>query len=168
MIKTFKMLRTLRALLLVASSVGALVGCEPAIKSSLDFGPTPTGDGATDGDLSASPPGADLSLNGSKDLAGSDGKPGADLAKPTDLAKPPDGSGGSWGSCSVAGKAGECITTSDCAAQGKMSTAGLCPGPSNVQCCTDPTPAPDGGTSGHLCPSTSYPTPNEGLYNTPG
>ncbi len=46
--------------------------------------------------------------------------------------------GASYGSCrSLRGKAGTCIATSACAAQGGSSDpADLCPGPDNIQCCT--------------------------------
>ncbi len=140
--------------------LGIVLGaCEPPIKSALDN---------TSYDLLAAP---SVDLAGgpvAMDLSVTDGpKPsGADLKSTTDLKKPPPD--GNYGPCTVGASAGTCITTSECAALGMMSTSGLCPGPSNVQCCTDPLgPLPDGGGAA-MCPSTSYPTPNEGLYTSPG
>jgi hypothetical protein len=58
--------------------------------------------------------------------------------------------GGADGACSVEGLAGECMTVTACAAlTGHTSTAGYCPGPASIECCTDtpstadnpPTPA---------------------------
>jgi hypothetical protein len=58
----------------------------------------------------------------------------------------PVGGGGSSGpvSCIAGGESGVCISTSACAAKGNHhSTAGLCPGASDIQCCTeDSAPAP--------------------------
>jgi uncharacterized protein YraI len=42
---------------------------------------------------------------------------------------------GSYGTCSVGGESGTCVSTSACAA-GHHSTPGYCPGPSDIQCCT--------------------------------
>lgn len=47
------------------------------------------------------------------------------------------------GPCSVGGMSGECISTSSCAAEGGTSTAGYCPGATNIQCCTFGTMAGD-------------------------
>jgi hypothetical protein len=41
-----------------------------------------------------------------------------------------------YGSCSVNGSSGSCIDTGSCSSSGGTSTAGKCPGPSNIQCCT--------------------------------
>jgi hypothetical protein len=56
---------------------------------------------------------------------------------------PSDGSGGSSGgssggtSCTLdTGEDGTCIDTSACASMGGTSTAGLCPGAANIECCT--------------------------------
>ncbi|KAK2813004.1 hypothetical protein FQN50_001026 [Emmonsiellopsis sp. PD_5] len=38
--------------------------------------------------------------------------------------------------CSVHGTKGKCVKTSTCKGKGGVSTAGFCPGPANVQCCT--------------------------------
>ncbi|KAK2751438.1 hypothetical protein FQN55_000712 [Onygenales sp. PD_40] len=38
--------------------------------------------------------------------------------------------------CSVLGVKGKCVKTSTCKGKGGVSTAGFCPGPANVQCCT--------------------------------
>lgn len=57
---------------------------------------------------------------------------------------------GADGACSVEGLAGQCMTVTACAAlTGHTSTAGYCPGPASIECCTDtpstadnpPTPA---------------------------
>ena len=55
----------------------------------------------------------------------------------------------SWGSCSVGGVSGSCISTSQCGS-GYKSTAGYCPGPSDIQCCTatGSTGGSGGGTTG--------------------
>jgi len=41
-----------------------------------------------------------------------------------------------YGSCSVNGSSGSCIDTGSCSSSGGTSTSGKCPGPSNIQCCT--------------------------------
>ena len=41
-----------------------------------------------------------------------------------------------YGSCSVSSKSGTCVDTSACSSSGGTSTAGKCPGPANIQCCT--------------------------------
>jgi hypothetical protein len=56
--------------------------------------------------------------------------PPADLAQPAP--EPPD----MIVACSVSGVGGACMSTSDCAAMGQTSTAGFCPGPADIQCCT--------------------------------
>lgn len=134
-----------------------LAGCEPSIKSGIDFGSGNDGGNNRDG-------AAEVDLSDSKlsDLMLSDP---SDLKKSTDLTKSPDGN---WGPCTVSGQSGSCISTSECMAQGMTSTPGLCPGPSNVQCCTDVAGGIDGGSTGNACPSTSYPTPNDGFYSSPG
>jgi lysozyme len=47
-------------------------------------------------------------------------------------------SGTDYGTCTVtaSGDTGVCIDTAECASEGGTSTADLCPGPSNIQCCT--------------------------------
>jgi len=44
--------------------------------------------------------------------------------------------GTNYGTCSVGGVSGTCISTSSCSASGGTSHAGLCPGPSDIECCT--------------------------------
>jgi hypothetical protein len=45
---------------------------------------------------------------------------------------------GTDGACSVEGLAGQCMTVTACAAlTGHTSTAGYCPGPASIECCTD-------------------------------
>ncbi len=56
-------------------------------------------------------------------------------------------------SCSVDGAPGVCMDTADCSGS-FVSTPGLCPGDSSIQCCTDPQTACDPG---------ERPAPNEGL-----
>jgi lysozyme len=66
------------------------------------------------------------------------------------------GDGGvDYGPCTVAdsGKMGSCIDTAQCASEGGTSTADLCPGPANIQCCTgietkDAGAGDGGGSSG--------------------
>lgn len=42
----------------------------------------------------------------------------------------------SFGACTASMKTGSCVDTGVCATSNGMSTAGVCPGPSNIQCCT--------------------------------
>ncbi len=56
--------------------------------------------------------------------------------------------------CSVAGVSGTCEDVTTCTG---TSTAGYCPGPANIQCCT--TPIDPGGS----CDPSVMPTPNDGL-----
>ena len=65
------------------------------------------------------------------------------------------GDGGvDYGPCTVTatGETGTCIDTAQCASEGGTSTADLCPGPANIQCCTGietkDAGADDGGSSG--------------------
>lgn len=67
---------------------------------------------------------------------------------------------GTWGPCSVAGVAGVCIDTALCDGD-RLSTAGLCPGPAEIQCCT-----PRGST--FMCDATDHPQPNTGAFETAG
>lgn len=134
-----------------------LGACEPPIKSG-DAGVVGHPDLALVRDQGSDPPPED---GGASDDAAAIN----DLKKVVDQSGAPDAS---WGTCTANGVAGECISTTDCAAQGKVSTAGLCPGPSNIRCCTEALNPADGGTSGAACPSTSYPTPNDGKYASPG
>lgn len=60
-------------------------------------------------------------------------------------------------SCSVDGAPGICMDTADCSGS-FVSTAGLCPGDANIQCCTDPRTA---------CDPDVRPAPNEGLEEQP-
>jgi len=70
--------------------------------------------------------------------------------KPKDAGAPPaHDSGTSYGTCTTAsGASGECIDRSACASGGGTSTAGDCPGPSNIECCTKGDPALDAGYGG--------------------
>jgi hypothetical protein len=45
-------------------------------------------------------------------------------------------SGTDYGTCTANGTMGVCIDTSECASEGGTSTANLCPGPDNIECCT--------------------------------
>jgi len=58
-----------------------------------------------------------------------------------------------YGSCTANGESGQCIDTSACSAQGGTSTAGECPGPDDIQCCTGTSSA--GGSSGGSSSSSS-------------
>jgi len=59
---------------------------------------------------------------------------------------PPDNgrgdAGRDYGSCRVNGRAGECVDTGDCWGS---STPGHCPGPNNIQCCTEAADVPSWG-----------------------
>jgi hypothetical protein len=67
-----------------------------------------------------------------------------------------------YGRCSIAGVAGVCASTSLC--NGDWThTAGYCPGPADIQCCTPAQPAVDGGR----CLGTEHPLPNVGLSPEP-
>ena len=81
--------------------------------------------------------------------AEADGDIGLDVAAETDAARPDstdassevavDADGGCF--LDTVGTFGECLTVSACAALGDhVSTAGYCPGPSSIECCT---PAPN-------------------------
>lgn len=61
-------------------------------------------------------------------------------------------------SCSVDGAPGICMDVAGCGAP-LVATPGLCPGASNIQCCTDPQTA---------CDPDVMPTPNEGLEEAEG
>ncbi len=60
-----------------------------------------------------------------------------------------------YGACSAAGEQGQCVDTGWCGGT-YVNTAGLCPGPANIQCCT-----PAGTTQ--VCQPTDQPTPNVSL-----
>jgi len=64
--------------------------------------------------------------------------------------------GTNYGTCSVGGVGGTCISTSSCSASGGASHAGYCPGPADIQCCTQSNygTCSVGGVSG-TCISTS-------------
>jgi hypothetical protein len=55
------------------------------------------------------------------------------------------------------GEMGTCLDTSVCASMGGTSTPDYCPGPANVQCCTN-LPATDAGVSDAAMPDTGSPT----------
>ncbi len=61
--------------------------------------------------------------------------------------------------CSVSGIPGTCQLVSECAG---VATAGHCPGPTEIQCCTAPYDA------GPMCDPSAMPTPNDGLTEGPG
>jgi hypothetical protein len=71
----------------------------------------------------------------------------ADTAADATVPEAPDAAGmifdaaatdGSYGACTVEGVTGDCITVMACGAMtGHTSTAGHCPGPADVECCTD-------------------------------
>jgi hypothetical protein len=67
--------------------------------------------------------------------ARSDDAGGADSAGPSEDAGV---DAGVDGGCSVGGVAGQCVTVAACSAMtGYSSTPGYCPGPANIECCTD-------------------------------
>ena len=67
-------------------------------------------------------------------------------------------------SCSVSSVEGVCIDTSQCTG---VHTAGYCPGPANIQCCTASRPPSDAGEAG-WCPTNPAALPNAGLVEAPG
>jgi hypothetical protein len=90
---------------------------------------------------------------GASELDGGDGSDAALAA--VDAA--PKSDSGSY--CSVYGVVGECIDVAACGA-GYHATAGFCPGPSTVQCCT-----PDDVMK---CDPADMPQPNVGLVEAAG
>ncbi|MHB8879558.1 MAG: hypothetical protein ACYC8T_38175, partial [Myxococcaceae bacterium] len=62
--------------------------------------------------------------------------------------------------CSVGGRAGWCIDVALCTGT-RSPTPGYCPGPTQIQCCTE---RPDAGA----CDENARPTPNQGLVEEPG
>lgn len=83
-----------------------------------------SGDGHTPSDLAGTPDGVseDTGSSDATSLANTDGASG-DAEAPVP--------------CSVNGVAGTCIDIADCAAKpGYGSTPGFCPGPTEIQCCT--------------------------------
>lgn len=61
-----------------------------------------------------------------------------------------------YGDCSVSAVAGRCVDVDLCGGT-YVNTAGFCPGPANIQCCTPATG--DGG----VCTAADRPTPNSGI-----
>lgn len=61
-----------------------------------------------------------------------------------------------YGDCAVGGTAGICVATGQCGGAW-VNTAGYCPGPADIQCCTPPS------SSGQACTGTEWPLPNTGL-----
>jgi len=70
------------------------------------------------------------------------------------------GSSGSLAQCQVGGVAGGCTDTTTCANINGLSTSHLCPGASNIQCCT-PVTCSTGSASG-TCISTTMCTADHG------
>ena len=70
------------------------------------------------------------------------------------------GDSGVWGLCSVGGVSGVCIDVAECGG-GRISTPRLCPGPAEIQCCTEPAQVFD-------CDPADHPQPNAGLWQAPG
>src|SRR5947209_3208965 len=68
--------------------------------------------------------------------------------------------------CTVNGVPGICISTSSCASSGGTSTPGFCPGPTDIQCCTNVPTCKVGSASGQ-CISTSA-CASIGGHSTPG
>lgn len=61
--------------------------------------------------------------------------------------------------CTAGGLPGTCLDVSECV-ETRMPTAGLCPGPANIQCCTP--------RYAVACNPNAWPTPNAGLVEPPG
>jgi len=66
---------------------------------------------------------------------------------------------GSPVTCTANGVPGVCIDTSECI-ETRAPTAGLCPGPATIQCCTPRTAV--------ACDPNAWPLPNAGLGEAPG
>jgi hypothetical protein len=76
--------------------------------------------------------------------------------------------GGTATACTANGVDGTCIDVSTCSAMaGYTSTAGLCPGANNVECCTPPPSCTVSGTAG-TCIDTSLCASKQGYHSTPG
>jgi formylglycine-generating enzyme len=115
---------------------------------------------------------------GARDAGGGDAAPPADgapdAAVPDDAAPTPDGPGDDAApqtdalpdvkttdaaSCTVSGVPGTCLDVAECYGT-RHPTAGLCPGPTEIQCCT-PRYAVD-------CDPNALPEPNAGLTEETG
>lgn len=64
--------------------------------------------------------------------------------------------------CAVGQVMGTCQRITTCQQAGKTATPGLCPGSSQIQCCTTPQTNPS------TCDPNQMPTPNDGLTEAPG
>jgi hypothetical protein len=91
---------------------------------AIDSGPAEVADASSAG----------LGDSGAEAAAPSVGDADVGPTTPTDAAL--DATGDAAVACSVAGLAGQCISTTDCAALGQTSTPGYCPGPAAIECCT--------------------------------
>lgn len=114
---------------------GALPDGDPTPDVYVDDAAAP--DMALDLDAAPEPEPADMALN----LDAAPEPEPVDMALDLDAAPEPDPG---WGPCAVDGVPGRCIDVADCAG---VTTAGLCPGPAQIQCCTpgepDPEPEPE-------------------------
>lgn len=61
--------------------------------------------------------------------------------------------------CTAGGLPGTCLDVAECV-ETRKPTAGLCPGPANIQCCTPRTAV--------ACDPNAWPLPNAGLVEAPG
>jgi formylglycine-generating enzyme len=99
---------------------------------------------------------------GAEDAGASDAAslPDAPASSPDASASSPDASPGDsgWGACTVNGAPGDCVEVSTCTGD-RVATPGHCPGPANIQCCTE---------RGEMCDPSAIPRPNEGLFEAPG
>jgi len=90
-----------------------------------------------------------------------------------DAEGPSSDADGSGSACTVTttGESGECLDTTACAALGDhVSTAGYCPGPDNIQCCTatpESAGTPDAATQTHA-DATMTPHPDAGAHGDGG
>jgi hypothetical protein len=120
-----------------------------------DAGPIDAGTdaGATDLDAGSDAGAADVDA-GEADAGRSDaGTPDAGMADAGGL------DAGAPVTCTASGIPGLCVDVSECI-ETRQPTAGLCPGPANIQCCTPRTAV--------ACDPNAWPQPNAGLVEAPG
>ena len=150
----------MRRLCAVLASV--LVGCggPPAVEpdaGALDGGANPDAGEMRDGGLDAGP-GADAGTQGDGGTdAGTVGDGGADAG--ADGGQASDAGFDAGTPCTASGLPGSCLEVSECHGT-RAPTAGLCPGPASIQCCTP--------RYAVACDPNATPEPNAGLAELPG
>lgn len=122
-------------------------------------GPLPEDDAGVDAGLDAGPHDAGAEDAGAADAGAEDA--GAPDAGASDAGAPDAGSAdaGAPPFCTANGVPGTCLDVSECV-DTRQPTAGLCPGPANIQCCTP--------RYAVACDPNARPQPNAGLVEEPG